>query len=78
MPKVVKSNKVILNEFITKLKEEKPYLYGVYRKCMAKDKREFGSMVLFADKMRLPRPVIGKSMRDYLNSIWPFIERHKE
>lgn len=77
MPKVVKSNKQILNEFLTKLKEEKPYLYDVYRKCMTKDSREFGSMVLFADKMRLPRPTIGGSMRDYLNKIWPYIERYK-
>jgi hypothetical protein len=78
MPTVIKSNKEILNDFLTRLKEENPYLYGVYRKCMTKDRREFGSMVLFADKLRLPRPVLGGSMRDYLNKIWPFIERYKK
>ena len=74
----VKSRKEVLNEFLFKLKEEKPQLYEVYRKCMTKDRREFGSMVLFADKMRWPRPVIGESMRDYLNKIWPYIERYKK
>ena len=77
MPKVIRSNKEILNEFSVKLRNELPDVYKVYRECMAADKREFGSMMLFAEKIGAHKPVIGRSMREYLNEIWPYIEGYE-
>ncbi len=74
---VVKSNKEILNVFIDKLRDELPDMYDIYRECMRVNRSEFRSMILFADRIGAPKPIEGKSMREYLNKIWPYIERYK-
>ncbi len=74
---VVKSNKEILNAFASKLKDELPDMYDIYRECIMVNRNEFRSMIHFADRIGAPKPIIGKGMREYLNKIWPYIERYK-
>ncbi len=73
----IKSRKESLNQFAAKLKEDFPDVHKIYRECMAADRREFISMVAFAKRIGAPEPVIGTLMTEYLNKIWPYIERYK-
>ena len=73
----LKSRKESLGEFKDKLRKEYPVVYKLFMECVEGNRREFVSMVMFAKKIGAPEPVIGALMTEYLNKIWPYVERYK-